>query len=501
MKRLLPAVVAVSAAVTWAGAVAPMWPAAAGMAVGVRPPGAGDGSPAGAARPAGSWRRAIEVPGLGALNKGGYASVSSVSCVSAGSCTAGGYYTDRHGHRQGFVAVERNGRSGTAIEVPGLATLNKGGYAEVTSVSCVSAGSCVAGGRYTDRHGLGQGFVAAERNGVWGRATGVPGLEVLNRGGGAGVDSVSCASAGNCAAGGSYAGRHGHPHAFVVSQRHGRWGMAIQEPRPGALKVGRNVVLGSVSCGSAGGCAAAGFYYDNHGLLQGFVVSRRHGVWGRAIEVPGQGTLNKGGNADVLSVSCGPAGSCAAGGFYADASRDLQGFVAVEHDGVWGSATGVPGLAALNSGGYAFVGSVSCPSAGNCAAGGQYSDHKSWQGFVAVEHDGVWGTATGVPGLAALNVGGAAEVTSVSCASAGNCAAIGQYGSRGGLPLFVVSEKNGVWGRAIEVPGLATLNKGGGGYGADATSVSCAPAGTCTACGSYTDASGHSQGFIVSQTG
>ena len=305
MKRLLPAVVAVSAAVTWAGAVAPMWPAAAGVAVGVRPPGAGDGSPAGAARPAGSWRRAIEVPGLGALNQGGYASVSSVSCVSAGSCTAGG--------------------------------------------------------RYTDRHGLGQGFVAAERNGVWGRATGVPGLEVLNRGGGAGVDSVSCASAGNCAAGGSYAGRHGHPHAFVVSQRHGRWGMAIQEPRPGALKVGRNVVLGSVSCGSAGGCAAAGFYYDNHGLLQGFVVSRRHGVWGRAIEVPGQGTLNKGGNADVLSVSCGPAGSCAAGGFYADASRDLQGFVAVERDGVWGSATGVPGLAALNSGGYAFVGSVSCP--------------------------------------------------------------------------------------------------------------------------------------------
>ena len=286
----------------------------------------------------------------------------------------------------------------------------------------------------------------------------------------------------------------------MVSQRHGRWGTAIQEPAPGALKVGRNAWFDSVSCGSAGSCAAAGYYYDNHGLAQGFVVSQRHGVWGRAIEVPGPGGLNKGGNADVLSVSCAPAGNCAAGGFYAVTGGNLQGFVAVERHGVWGTATGVPGLATLNNGGYAFVGSVSCPSAGNCAAGGQYTDHKDWQGFVAAERDGVWGTATGVPGLAALNKGGAAEVTSVSCASAGNCAAVGYYGGRNSLPVFVVSEKNGVWGRAIQVPGLGALNKGGG-YGAEANSVSCAPAGTCTAGGSYTDASGHSQGFIVTQTG
>jgi len=38
---------------------------------------------------AGSWGRAIEVPGLGALNKGGFASVNSVSCASAGSSGAG----------------------------------------------------------------------------------------------------------------------------------------------------------------------------------------------------------------------------------------------------------------------------------------------------------------------------------------------------------------------------------------------------------------------------
>jgi hypothetical protein len=33
-----------------------------------------------------------------------------------------------------------------------------------------------------------------------------------------------------------------------------------------------------------------------------------------------------------------------------------------------------------------------------------------------------WGTAEAVPGLAALNRGGDAQVVSVSCSSAGNCA-------------------------------------------------------------------------------
>ena len=55
MKRLLPAILAVSAVVT-AGA-------AAVLTMGVRPPVARD---VGAVRPAGSWGTAIEVPGLGA---------------------------------------------------------------------------------------------------------------------------------------------------------------------------------------------------------------------------------------------------------------------------------------------------------------------------------------------------------------------------------------------------------------------------------------------------
>src|SRR5215469_11136341 len=105
---------------------------------------------AGSVSVAGTWRTAIEVPGSGALNKGGRADVQSVSCGSAGNCAAGGDYTGNSGHTQVFVASEQNGTWRTAIEVPGTGAPNKGIFrAQVTSVSCASAGNCLAGGTYT----------------------------------------------------------------------------------------------------------------------------------------------------------------------------------------------------------------------------------------------------------------------------------------------------------------------------------------------------------------
>jgi hypothetical protein len=67
-----------------------------------------------------------------------------------------------------------------------------------------------------------------------------------------------------------------------------------------------------------------------------------------------------------------------------------------------------------------------------------------------------------VPGLAGLDKGGAAEVDGVSCGSAGNCAAGGDYWDRHhNVQGFVVDERRGRWGKAIPLPGLRALNKGG----------------------------------------
>jgi hypothetical protein len=61
--------------------------------------------PAGA-RPAalgGTWHTAQKVPGTAALNQRGNAGVTSMSCPSAGNCSAGGTYTDSSRHMQAFV--------------------------------------------------------------------------------------------------------------------------------------------------------------------------------------------------------------------------------------------------------------------------------------------------------------------------------------------------------------------------------------------------------------
>jgi hypothetical protein len=88
---------------------------------------------------------------------------------------------------------------------------------------------------------------------------------------------------------------------------------------------------------------------------------------------------------------------------------------------------------------------VSCAAPGDCSAGGDYGQSaKSEQAFVVTESDGRWGRAIEVPGSAALNVGGLAEVESVSCAAPGRCSAAGSYSyGKGGVDseAFVVTER------------------------------------------------------------
>lgn len=446
----------------------------------------------GATARAGSWGKAIEVPGLARLSAGHGGTLNVVSCSAPGSCSAGGNYVDSSGHDQAFVVSEKNGSWGKAIEVPRTAALNTGGLADVTSLSCGSAGNCAAVGFYENSSHRGRAFVASERNGSWGKARRVPGLAGLTgAAGSSSLSSVSCASAGNCAAGGSYSS-NGEQQAFVVSEKNGSWDRAIEVPGSAALNTGTDAGVNAVSCASAGNCAAVGTY----NTIQAFVVSENNGSWGTAIQVPGSAAF---GTATFASVSCASAGNCAAAGYSGSPTTDASfgPLVVSETNGTWGNAISVPGTAA--SARNAAV-SVSCGSPGNCVTGGNDAPiiYGPYQAFVAREKNGSWRTATGVPGLAALNADGNAEVLSVSCKSARNCAAGGYYEDASGhQQAFVVSEKNGSWRTAIEVPGSAALNTGGF---AQIVSVSCTSASYCVAAGGYTDSSGNGEPFIVSRT-
>jgi hypothetical protein len=322
----------------------------------------------------GTWGTAIQVPGTAALDTGGSAWITSMSCTTAGNCSAGGDYENASGERQAFAVTETDGTWGTAIQVPGTATLNKGGNAEITSMSCTTAGNCSAGGQYENAADLRQAFVVTETDGTWGTAIQVPGTATLNKGGNAEITAVSCTTAGNCGAAGAYEDNSVHRWAFVVTETNGTWGTATQVPGTATLNKGGNAEIASMSCTTAGNCSAGGNYENAAWLPEAFAVTETNGRWGTAIQVPGTAALNKGGNAEVLAVSCRSAGNCSAGGEYEDAAFHLQAFVVTETNGRWGTAVETPGTAALNKGGIAEITSVSCRPTGNCSAGGEYED-------------------------------------------------------------------------------------------------------------------------------
>jgi hypothetical protein len=299
------------------------------------------------------------------------------------------------------------GTWGTAQEVPGTGALNVAGRAGITSVSCNSAGNCGAAGFYAsgtlNSVRIQQAMVVSEINGIWGKAAEVPGTAALNAGGNAGISELACTSAGNCSAGGHYTDAAGIQQAFVVSETNGTWGTAVEVPGFAALNVGTpGGTVNSLSCGAAGNCSAGGYYSDAAGHWQAFVVSETNGTWGTAKEVPGSGGLNAGGHAMINSVACAAAGTCSAGGSYASSSVDgvptVQAFVLTETNGTWGAAKEVPGTASLNAGKYAEVNSVSCASAGNCSAGGEYTNGTpATEAFTVNQVNGTWRTAKGSP--------------------------------------------------------------------------------------------------------
>jgi hypothetical protein len=387
-----------------------------------------------------------------------------------------------------------------ASEVPGTAKLNAGRNGGVSSVSCASPGNCAAGGWYSSSMGKSQAMVADEVAGTWEPAVGVPGSATLNAGDNAGVNSVSCASPGNCTAGGGYGDSTGGIQALVADEVAGTWKPAVEVPGSAALNLGDNAWVNSVSCASPGNCTAGGSYSFSFGDNQAFVADEVAGTWKPAVEVPRTSTLNVGGNAGVGSVSCASPGNCAAGGWYS-LFGGSQAFVADEIAGTWKPAVEVPGSAKLNVGMVAEILSVSCASPGNCTAGGDYEDSsRSNQAWVADEVAGTWRPVTEVRGTAAFNAGGYTRgaaltaISSVSCASPGDCVAGGYEDYAAGREAIVAVETGGVWQRATEVPGTSVLNAAGG---AEILSVSCASPGNCAAGGGYEDRSRSRQAFVA----
>lgn len=346
--------------------------------------------------------------------------------------------------------------------------------------------------------GTGTGQAAGQLAGPaghWGHAIPLPGLKMLASGSNAVVESMSCGSPGNCVAAGSFGGLL-QPHAFYAEEKDGVWG-------PAKLVVGSTVSdLVSVSCSDAADCVAVGYWAPG---LTGFpdeiplVFNKVDGVWGFTSEPLPPGS----GDSRAASVSCPPQSpeNCTMGGWFIDANGVQQPFTADEHDGLWGPEQLAGALHQANVGPDTTVSSVSCGSPGNCAAVGHYTARGGGlRAFVMDEFNGLWTLAHAIPLLETLTSSDS-QADAVSCATAGNCALAGEYRDSQGVPhVFVINEEDGEWIRPQPVPGLAVS-------GSDAMSfpgaVSCGARGSCAVAGGYivNTRNGTTDGFVAESKG
>lgn len=319
-----------------------------------------------------SWRRGVRAPLPAGTAGDPDVTLSGVSCGAPGSCTAVGSYTDQAGNPVALALSETKWRwaVGQALPLPSGAAAAPS--SALDAVSCAAAGDCSAVGWFTDANGSIQGLLETEQAGSW-RSAQAAGLPA-----GAGgqpqvtLDSISCASAGNCAAVGDYLDVSDNQLGLIVDQRRGRWAAGIGPGLPANALGTQATMLDSVSCTGPGDCTAVGQYTDQAQTFQGLLLSERSGAWGQGIEA----TLPAGSAANQVvtlnSVACTAFETCVVAGNYF--KHHPAGLLLSEIAGRWLApfpAFMPPGEAANP---YATLTSVACASGGYCTAAGTYMD-------------------------------------------------------------------------------------------------------------------------------
>lgn len=372
-----------------------------------------------------------------------------------------------------------------------------------SGVSCVSAGNCVAVGWYYPASGVSEPMAATETDAGWGQASEltVPANAVATSGQWAAMAGVSCPSSGNCVAVGGYEDSNGFGQAMVASQTDGTWGQASEVSLPpDANTTTYGAGLYAVSCTSPGSCIAVGDYQNSSNEFEPMVVTETDGIWGQAtgLTLPADAATAQQA-AGLRGVSCASAGNCTAVGDYTDSSSEVEPMVVAESDGSWGNAAPIaPPLNGETGALYA----VDCTGAEDCAAAGYDGPPNHASGLmVATETVGVWGQASQLALPSNLNAASqVGDYGGISCTSAGNCVMVGQYeDSSGRQEPLVATESGGIWGPASEMtlPSNATTSSSqfAGMFG-----VSCTSAGQCTAGGLYEDTGGSPDQAMVASS-
>ena len=227
--------------------------------------------------------------------------LNSISCRSARACVATGFAIQNNGNN--WFSEVWNGRIWTLKTSP---RPNGTTYSSIRGVSCASVGFCIAVGYYDVDSSAKSRTLAETWDGeIWKIDTTPNPRDGAN---GSELHGVSCSSVNACVAVGGYSPPSNRGDLGLAETWNGRtW--AISASRNNPTSTGGS--LQGVSCRSAATCVAVGDSFTGSGS-GGSAEDWNGGIW-TIKPVP-----NPGGATDVLldSVSCGSARACVAVGNY-----------------------------------------------------------------------------------------------------------------------------------------------------------------------------------------
>ena len=323
-----------------------------------------------------------------------YGTMESISCWSAGNCVAVGAQVNGNWESlSGTIATEVDGTWGAPVKVANT-------Y-QFFTVSCLDASHCVAAGQELYGNSMRPTIVVKTPDG-WQAARRLTGTGTS----GAYPFGVSCVDATNCIV----VGTTGDGHVGYFSEVDGTWDTGMTAASPWGQ-------LNSVSCLPSGTCTAVG----------------EHSVWtGTTTSLTLLTTLNVADSYELRSVSCLDASHCTAVGSGGYRASPL---VASTSDGSTWSITDLPGDYEPWSPKSVALSGVSCTSATKCVAVGTKGSPYDEAGTTAisfVESDGSWGDimTIGQPNS------GSSWMSSISCGSSSTCGAVGQSGDYGTVATY-----------------------------------------------------------------
>jgi hypothetical protein len=331
--------------------------------------------------------------------------LQGVSCASAGSCTAVGYYYSTGGTTR-TLAESWNGTKWSVVPSPSNGTAAN----DLDSVSCVSARACTAVG---DTNSGGSDQTLAERwNGTKWSVVPSP----SNGTGSNDLFSVSCASASSCLAVGIQ-----FNSANVIQTLAERWNGTKWSVVPSPDKGTSTNYLNNVSCATARACTAVGVYVNSAGTVQTLAESWNGTKWSM-VPSADHGT----GSNYLEAVSCVSSSSCTAVGNYIN-STGVTRSLAESWNGTRWSVVPSPNNGTSVTENALF--GLSCASASSCTAVGHSNSIGGNTRTLAESWNGTKWSLVSIP-----NEGTGSNILfGASCASASSCTAIGYHITGSGI--------------------------------------------------------------------